>query len=286
MNVTRLFKRALLAALVSSAALALACGGFYEGAFTPTPGPSPTPGQPVQGDPADIAVRAAKAALSAKLGLDATAFDLVSITGATWRRASPGCYPLPVDFKDEYLLPGMRLSLMNTRDGVVYEYDADLPGTTGRVCDSTAQPVEVVSAANAVPDPAAPLAAGRVVVLLTEEEAASFSAEAAKTGPGFAVLPDRVDWDTEAVAGASVMADPAHPPVVLGAEWDVKSNTVTVRVMPGPGSGNILELVNVWILVDKARAGSAFMFEVVSAPGEMQTPAAPVSATPTPGRIF
>jgi hypothetical protein len=176
----------------------------------------------------------------------------------------------------------MRLKFLDTRNGVVYEYDSDLPGTTGRLCPSTAQVVRVTDASGMVGAGAMKLSPGEVLVVKSPEEAEKVNQSAAGSRAAVIAI-DRVDWETEVLVGVSVMADPSVSPVPARAEWDPERNVVRVTLSAKAGEGNKREPVTVWLAVERSKAGAAFDFAVADPAADE---GAPLSPAATPGRLF
>lgn len=264
-----------VAALVASAA---ACEGFYADVPTPTSGPAATPtaeGAPAfTGTRAEIAEAAARAALAERLGIEPEAPSFAGLRGATWTRADPGCYPPPQGFEGDYLIPGLRLSLVH--QGVRYEYHADVPATTGALCagvPQTPQEVGVSLAGDAVRTLDASWLAGRVVTLTDADSAAAFVG--AEPWVAEIALED-IDWAAETLVGTALPDAPAGLEVSAAAGiWDMDSNVVTIRleteapVAPAAGPGGESPAA-VWVLVEYPPAGAGFEFRVMDS-----APAAP-----------
>ena len=187
-----------------------ACDDFYTDSL-PTPQiAQPTPislqanGQNAR--PEELVEAGARTALAATLGIDLEAPRKILLDDATWTDRNPGCYPRPAGVSGPYLVPGYRLLMQY--EGVFYEYDADLGGQTGALCDSTMQRVPVEPALDIVtanmagstrPD------AGAVYVLRSEDDVSAFNS----TNSGIAsVAVGVVDWTTEVLVGGWVITTP------------------------------------------------------------------------------
>ena len=250
---------------------ATACDGFYADVPTITPGPEPTAAtagdlQPA-GTAAEIAEAAARAALGQRLGIDPARPSFAGLRGATWTRSSPGCFPPPEGYDGEYLIPGLRLSLVYAR--IRYEYDADLPATTGALCDTTPQTpqdVGVTLAEDTVITHDASRLADRVIALADADAARAYM----QVEAGIAEIDtEDVDWAAEVLVGTALPeVEPALEVVDVSAVWDMTSNLVTIDVETNPagappeGAGPATMGVAVWVLIEYPPAGASFEFRV------------------------
>ena len=252
---------------------AIACDGFYADVPTITPGPEPTAVSLADtpeftGTRAEIAEAAARFALAQRLGIDPAEPAFAGLRGATWTRSSPGCFPPPEGYDGEYLIPGLRLSLVY--DAVRYEYNADVPATTGALCDRVAQTPQDVGASPA-DDVARTLdasrLAGRVLALANAGEARAFL----QAEPGIAEIDvEDIDWAAEVLVGAGLPEMLSAPEVTdVSGVWDMNTNVVTIQVEVTPAeepsevTGGDSTPPAVWTLVEYPPAGAHFEFRVV-----------------------
>ena len=251
---------------------AIACDGFYADVPTVTPGPEPTAVSPADtpeftGTRAEIAEAAARSALAGRLGIDPAKPSFAGLRGATWTRSSPGCFPPPEGYDGEYLIPGLRLSLVY--DGVRYEYNADVPATTGALCDrvpQTPQDVDVRPADDVVRALDAARLAGRVLVLRDAAATRAFL----QGEPGIAEIDvEDIDWTAEVLVGAALETLPAPEVTGVSGVWDMNTNVVTIQVDTAPAeappeaTGGDSTPPAVWTLVEYPPAGADFEFRVV-----------------------
>ena len=252
---------------------AVACEGFYSDVPTATAGP-PTSAAPAAvpseftGTRAEIAEAAARSALAARLGIGPAEPSFAGLRGATWTRSDPGCYPLPEEFDGDYLIPGLRLSLVH--EGVRYEYNTNVAVTVGALCDDvpqTPQEVSVSLAEGVVRTQDASRLAGRVVTLRDADEARAFL----YGEPGIAEIDvEDIDWAAEVLVGTSL---PDMPPALEVADaagiWDMNSNEVAIEVetspaeTPAEGLAEGAAFTPVWVLVEYPPAGADFEFQVI-----------------------
>ena len=252
---------------------AIACDDFYADVPTMTPGPEPTAVSSADtpeftGTRAEMAEAAARFALAKRLGIDPADPSFAGLRGATWTRSSPGCFPPPEGYDGEYLIPGLRLSLVH--DGVRYEYNADVPATTGALCDrvpQTQQDVDASPADDVVRTLDASGMAGRVVALADAGEARAFL----QTEPGIAEIDvDDIDWAAEVLVGAALPEMLPAPEVTdVSGVWNMNTNVVTIRVetapagVPPEATGGDSTPAAVWTLVEYPPAGADFEVRVV-----------------------
>ena len=260
---------ALAVAMMLSAA---ACEGFYADVPTLTPGPAATPTSAAAtpeftGTRAEIAEAAARSALAARLGIAPGKPSFAGLRGATWTRSNPGCYPPPEGFDGDYLIPGLRLSLVY--DAIRYEYHADVPATTGALCYSvpqTPQEVSVDLAEDTVRTLDASRLAGRVVTLPDAGAAQAFL----RDEPGIAEIDvEDIDWAAEVLVGA-LLTDMPSTQEAEAAEglWHMHSNLVTIDVdmtpVETPPEGIVEGPIPapVWVLVEYPPAGASFELQL------------------------
>ena len=265
-----------IAALLSAAA----CEGFYEDVPTAMPAP-PTTAAPsllppdFTGTPAEMVEAAARSALAARLGIDPAEPSFAGLRGATWTKANPGCYPLPEGFEGDYLVPGLRLSLVY--DATRYQFDANMQVTAGALCHTTPQTPQEVSVSLAddlVRTQAASRLAGRIVTLPDAPAARAFL----RDEPGIADIDvDDIDWAAEVLVGTLLRDVPSALEVAAAAGlWNMNSNVVTIEVetepaeTPSEGTAGQTLAVPLWVLVEYPPAGADFAFRVVES-----APAAP-----------
>ena len=259
---------------------AVACEGFYADVPTATPGPTPTAAAAsprFTGTRAEIAEAAARWALAERLGIDPAAPSFAGLRGATWTRANPGCYPPPAGFEGDYLIPGLRLSLLH--NGVRYEYHANGPATTGALCDEvpqTPQEVSVSLVEEVVRTQDASRLAGRVVVLRDAGAAQAFL----QAEPGIAEIDvEDIDWTAEVLIGTSLADMPSGLEAAAAAgTWDMNSNMVTIEVETGPAeappeaAGERTTPAAVWVLAEYPPAGAGFEFRMVGSAAGAASP--------------
>ncbi|NQU96065.1 MAG: hypothetical protein HQ548_00285 [Chloroflexi bacterium] len=252
---------------------AIACNGFYADVPTVTPGPEPTAislaGTPEStGTRAEMAEAAARSALAGRLGIDPAEPSFAGLRGSTWTRSSPGCFPPPEGYDGEYLIPGLRLSLVYA--GVRYEYNSDVPATTGALCDrapQTPQEVDVSLADDVARTLDASRLAGRVVALADAGETRAFL----QAEPGIAEIDvEEIDWTAEVLVGAALPEMLPAPEVTdVSASWDMNTNVVTIQVQTAPAgappeaTGADPTPPAVWTLIEYPPAGAGFEFRVV-----------------------
>ena len=266
-----------VAALLSAAA----CDDFYADLPTATPGPTATPvpaGQPTfTGTRAEIAQAMARRALADRLGIDPGRPSFGGLSGATWTRANPGCYPPPAGFDGDYLIPGLRVSLVH--DGVRYEYHADVPGTTGGLCEQVPQtPVDVgVSLVEEVVRTNVPSLLGDRVVILADSDAAR--AFAAGEPDAAEIDVEDIDWSVDTLVGTSLPDVPCDVELTVAeAVWDMDTNAVTIGVETAPAEipeGTVCEGpadAAVWVLIEYPPDGTSFEFQMTAATAETGSP--------------
>ena len=252
---------------------AIACDGFYADVPTITPGPEPTAvssaGMPeFTGTRAEMAEAAARLALAERLGIDPAQPSFAGLRGATWTRSSPGCFPPPEGYDGEYLIAGLRLSLVY--DAVRYEYNSDVPATTGALCDrvpQAPQDIGVSLADDVVRTLDASRLAGRVLALADAGEARTFL----QAEPGIAEIDvEDIDWVAEVLVGATLPEMlPASEVTDVSASWDMNTNVVTIQVQTAPAetppevTGGDSTPPAFWALVEYPPAGAGFEIRVV-----------------------
>lgn len=200
----------VVALAVLFALLGAACEGFYTDSL-PTPQIAmPTPARfqanDQDGNPEDIVEAGARTALAAALGINPDAPGKIVLQGATWTDRNPGCYPPPPGVSGPYLVAGYRLLMQY--EGVFYEYDADLGGETGALCDSTLQLVPVEPALDTVTvnlAGSAPPDFDAVYVLRSEDDVFEFNSTQSDIA---AIAVDVVDWTVEVLVGGWVNVGP------------------------------------------------------------------------------
>ena len=249
------------------ALLGAACEDFYSDSL-PTPQIAlPTPANVQDGNPEDLVEAGARTALAAALGISPAAPGKILLQGATWTDRKPGCYPPPPGVDGPYLVPGYRLLMQY--EGVFYEYDADLGGETGALCDSTLQPVPVEPALDIVivnlagsarPD------VGVVYVLRSEDDVSEFNS----TNSDIATIAvDVVDWTVEVLVGGWVNIGPYTEPIKAyrlpsGPQARVDAAPIFIEVAVPE---NLADTSNnnpslTWVLIDITEPDSTYEFVV------------------------
>jgi len=191
----------LIPTLLVIGVVVTACDDFYSDS-TPTPEiAQPTP-EVSETDPRESVEEIARAALAARLGIAPGDARKILLEEDTWTSRSPGCYPRPNTILDDYLVPGFRLIL--SYEGIRYDYNADLGGVNGALCETTPQPVpaelanDIVTAKDIEDD------AIDVWVIRSEEELIQFNNENSSIAE---IELDQVDWETEILVGSVVDSD-------------------------------------------------------------------------------
>lgn len=252
---------------------AAACEGFYEDVPTATMGPDavePETGA-MQGTRAERAETASREALAARLGVDPSEAAFAGLVGATWTRENPGCYPPPTGFEGDYLIPGLRMSLLH--EGVVYEYHSNLEATRGSLCDDVSRTSREIAASLAgdVVDTIDTRAfIGRIVTIPDEAYARLFTDEEQST---VEIDFEAVDWTTDVLVGTSLTAGPSPVRVVsVSATWDIEPNLITIGLELEATGGEEIEPIPVWVLVEYPPPGARYEFTVVGPVPGLETP--------------
>ncbi len=266
---------AVVASVVLLALFGAACEDFYSDSL-PTPQIAlPTPANLQEGDPEEFAEIGARAALAVELGIDAIDPRKILFEDATWTERAPGCYPPPPDAAGPYLVPGYRL-LMQYED-IFYEYDTDITGATGALCETTLQPVPVEPALDTVivnlraslsPD------LGAVYILRSEADVVEFNS----TKSEIAVIAEEViDWTSEVLVGGWAIVGPNaeatrayRSPSETAAALEGSSTTTTVIIevsIPDDLVTDEADAVSagpslIWALVDITDPDSSYEFIV------------------------
>lgn len=259
------------------ALVGIACDDFYSDSLPTPPVAQPTPimlgadGQSV--DAEDAVENGARAALAARLGIGIDSPRKILLEDATWTERNPGCYPLPSGVSGPYLVPGYRLLMQY--EGVFYEYDADLGGQTGALCDSTVQHVPVEPAFDIVstaPTASTPQNIGAVYVLRSENDVSEFNSSSSSIA---LVAAEVVDWTSEVLVGGwlettadseAVRAyrDPAEPPDI-SVSSPISTHIVIEVGLPedqleNQGDDTSTSLMQIWALVDITETDSTYEF--------------------------
>jgi hypothetical protein len=253
---------------------AAACEGFYEDVPTATMGPSAageTPTEELTGTRAERAETAARDALAARLHVQSGEPAFAGLVGATWTQDNPGCYPPPVNFQGDYLVPGLRLSLLH--DGVLYEYHSNLEVTNGSLCDDVPRmerEVAVSLAEDSVTTLDAPALIGRTVAIPDQATAR----ELLEQEPGIAEFQfETIDWTSDVLVGTALTAGPSPVEVTdVSASWDLEENTVTIDVALESVTGDEVSPTPVWVLVEYPPGGAKFRFTVTTPVPGLETP--------------
>ncbi len=255
----------VVAFAVLFALLGAACEDFYSDSL-PTPQIAlPTPVNLQEGDPEDLVEAGARTAMAAALGISADAPRKILLQHATWTDRAPGCYPPPPGVSGPYLVPGYRLLMQY--EGVFYEYDADLGGETGALCDFTTQWVSVEPALDIVTVNLAGSARPdffTVYILRSEEDVAEFNSTNSEIAT---IAVGVVDWTVEVLVGGWVKIGPYteavrayHLPAVPQARIDAAPIFIEVAVPE-----NLADTANdipsqTWVLIDITRPDSTYQF--------------------------
>ena len=255
----------VVAFAVLFALLGAACEDFYSDSL-PTPQIAlPTPVNLQEGDPEDLVEAGARTAMAAALGISADAPRKILLQHATWTDRAPGCYPPPSGVSGPYLVPGYRLLMQY--EGVFYEYDADLGGETGALCDFTTQRVSVEPALDIVTVNLAGSARPdffTVYILRSEEDVAEFNSTNSEIAT---IAVGVVDWTVEVLVGGWVKIGPYteavrayHLPAVPQARIDAAPIFIEVAVPE-----NLADTANnipsqTWVLIDITRPDSTYQF--------------------------
>ena len=236
--------------------IGVACDDFYSDSL-PTPDiAQPTPVSVSDGDPVELVQQAARNALAVKLGIAGDDSRQILLQGETWTDRNPGCYPPPAGISGPYLVPGYRLLLQH--DGVFYEFNADLGGSTGALCESTPQLVPVEAAGpivrangSALPD------LDSVHILRSEEDVTEFNSTHSDIAT---ITPDVIDWEVEWLVGGWVDAFPGPEPT--RAYQSGEEGVVIIEVeAPLEFAGSASNVATqVWALVDKTKPDSTYKF--------------------------
>ena len=255
----------VVAFAVLFALLGAACEDFYSDSL-PTPQIAlPTPVNLQEGDPEDLVEAGARTAMAAALGISADAPRKILLQHATWTDRAPGCYPPPPGVSGPYLVPGYRLLMQY--EGVFYEYDTDLGGETGALCDITTQWVSVEPALDIVTVNLAGSARPdffTVYILRSEEDVAEFNSTNSEIAT---IAVGVVDWTVEVLVGGWVKIGPYteavrayHLPAVPQARIDAAPIFIEVAVPE-----NLADTANnipsqTWVLIDITRPDSTYQF--------------------------
>lgn len=255
----------VVAFAVLFALLGAACEDFYSDSL-PTPQIAlPTPVNLQEGDPEDLVEAGARTAMAAALGISADAPRKILLQHATWTDRAPGCYPPPTGVSGPYLVPGYRLLMQY--EGVFYEYDADLGGETGALCDITTQWVSVEPALDIVTVNLAGSARPdffTVYILRSEEDVAEFNSTNSEIAT---IAVGVVDWTVEVLVGGWVKTGPYteavrayHLPAGPQARIDAAPIFIEVAVPE-----NLADTANnipsqTWVLIDITRPDSTYQF--------------------------
>ena len=247
------------------ALLGAACEGFYSDSL-PTPQIAlPTPANLQEGDPEDLVEAGARTAMAAALGISADAPRKILLQHATWTDRAPGCYPPPPGVSGPYLVPGYRLLMQY--EGVFYEYDADLGGETGALCDFTTQWVSVEPALDIVTvnlEGSARPDFFTVYILRSEEDVAAFNSTNSEIAT---IAAGVVDWTVELLVGGWVNTGPYteavrayHLPAGPQAGIDAAPIFIEVAVPE-----NLTDTANdipsqTWALIDITKPDSTYQF--------------------------
>jgi hypothetical protein len=183
-----------------------ACDDFYSDSLPTPPIAQPTPAGDPNTNPEEVIEAGARTALAAALGINIEAPRKILLEDATWTDSAPGCYPPPPGVSGPYLVPGYRLLMQF--EGVFYEYDADLGGATGALCDSTLQHVPVEPALDVVtvnPNGATQPDMSTVYILRSEADVAEFNSSNSEIAT---IAVDVVDWTVEVLVGGWVNIGP------------------------------------------------------------------------------
>ena len=257
------------------AILGSACEDFYSDSL-PTPQIAlPTPANIQEGNPEDLVEAGARTALAAALNISPDSPRKILLEGATWTDSIPGCYPRPPGVSGPYLVPGYRLLMQY--EGVFYEYDADLGGVTGALCDSTLQlvPVEpaldivvVNQASSAQPD------FDTVYILRSEDDVTEFNSKNADIAT---IAVGVVDWTVEVLVGGwantglnteAVRAYRSPAESTPGAGFGSTTSNIVIEVavpdgLPAEQADDVsTEPMQIWALVDITESGSTYQFVV------------------------
>ena len=255
--------------------LGSACEGFYSDSL-PTPQIAlPTPANIQEGNPEDLVEAGARTALAAALDISPDSPRKILLEGATWTDSAPGCYPRPPGVSDPYLIPGYRLLMQY--EGVFYEYDADLGGATGALCDSTLQlvPVEpaldivVVNQAGSVQ-----LDFDTVYILRSEDDVTEFNSNYADIAT---IAVGVIDWTVEVLIGGwaitslnteAVRAYRSPDKSTPGAGTGSTTSNIVIEVavpdgvLPEQAVDVSIKPMQIWALVDITESGSTYQFVV------------------------
>ena len=251
---------AVLLALVGAA-----CEDFYSDSLSTPQIALPTPAKVQDGDPEVLVEAGARTAMAAALGISPDAPRKILLQGATWTERQPGCYPPPPGVSGPYLVPGYRLLMQY--EGVFYEYDADLGGETGALCDSTLQPVPVEPALDIVTvNSAGPAQSDffTVYILRSEEDVAEFNATNSDTAM---IAVDVIDWTVEVLVGGWVKIGPYTEPVKAyhlpaGPQARIDAAPIFIEVAVPE---NLADTANnnpsqTWVLIDITEPDSTYQF--------------------------
>lgn len=251
---------AVLLALVISG-----CQDFYTDSL-PTPQIAlPTPVSLQDGIPEELVETAARAALAVALGISVDAPRKILLQDATWTDRAPGCYPPPPGVAGPYLVPGFRLTMQY--EGVFYEYDSDLGGETGALCDSTTQWVSVEPALDVVvvnvegsarPDFFAEY------ILRSEEDVAEFNSTNSEIAT---IAVGVIDWTAEVLVGGWVKIGPYteavrayHLPAGPQARIDAAPIFIEVAVPENLADTANNDPSQTWVLIDITEPDSTYQF--------------------------
>ena len=253
---TRWSTFSLISTLLVVGVVLTACDDFYSDS-PPTPEiAQPTP-EVSETDPQESVEELARAALSARLGIAPGDARKILLEEDTWTSRSPGCYPPPNTILDDYLVPGFRLIL--SYEGVRYEYNDDLGGVNGALCETTPQPVpaelanEIVTAQDVDEDDV------DVWVIRSEEELILFNTENSSIAE---IELDQVDWEVEFLIGSVVDSDLSEISVsafrsLSGGE----SETVTIEIHDSAPSETATS--QIWTYVDITELTDEYQFELI-----------------------
>ena len=162
-------------------------------------------------------------------------------------------------------------------EGVFYEYDADLGGETGALCDATLQLVAVEPALDIVvanPAGSAQPDFSMVYILRSEEDVAEFNSANSEIA---SIAVEVVDWTTEVLVGGWVSVGPVAEAVrayrsAAESSSNTENGSATANIVIEVAvPENLLEdrpdaaTINpsqIWALVDITEADSTYEFVV------------------------
>lgn len=255
----------VVAIAVLLALVVAGCQDFYTDSL-PTPEIAlPSPVSLQNGNPEELVEARARTALAVALGISEGAPRKILLQDATWTDRAPGCYPPPPGVTGPYLVPGYRLTMQY--EGIFYEYDADLGGETGALCDSTIQPVPVEPALDIVTVNLAGSAKPdffNEYILRSEQDVAEFNSTNSEIAT---VAVGVIDWTVEVLVGGWVKIGPYTEPVrayhlPAGPQDRIDAAPIFIEVAVPE---NLADTANndpsqTWVLIDITVPDSTYQF--------------------------